>query len=247
MTILRGHRVPDWVLVLAEDPVRARILARPPVPSGSVLKPYDLTLRHAGEEIEVTETEPGARLPRECPELHILPGGVFCLGIEVDLLNTAEQADQFWTRLGDFLVNQNHAARRRRWPAGRWISHGRAAALAQLDAEAVALKCGWSEDYADTLENDRGWIYDVVNRPESTDRETACPCHVDATRAIRRRCPKCRAARRIVAAERCRREAEGQYFDKLFDRGLRCCGRIIGCGLERREHELRSRSTLSAL
>ena len=234
--MLGRHPAPDWASVLAAEDTTARILARARLPSGLPAEAYDLTLRRVGEKLVVRETTPGTRLPVQCPELHIQAEGAFCLGRDANKLDTELSAALFWRRLGDFLVHQHHAARRRKWPAGRWLSHGHDAADAQLAAEEVASKIGWKNDYADALENDRGWIADAVRRGVGPPGVSACPCEARLERSERgkRRCPHRRSAERIVKAERRRRNAEREYLDLLFACGVRCCGRVDGCGLEGR-------------
>lgn len=234
--MIGGHPLPDWVTVVADEGLTVRILGRPPLPSGLIVEPYDLTLRQAESGVIVGETVPGTRLPPRCPELHIQAEGAFCLGREANRLDTQLNAALFWRRLGDYLVHQHHAARRRRWPAGRWLSHGHDAADAQLAAEDVARKSGWVDDYADALENDRGWIADAVKSGVGPPGVSACRCEAKAGpgRRGRRRCPHRRFAERIVKAEHQRRVAEQAYFDLLHECGVRCCGRVDGCGLEGR-------------
>lgn len=227
MSLLGGHPVPSWATVIGQDAGSARVLARPPLDSGAIAPAYDLTLRYGETDIIVSETVPGSRLPTRCPDLHIMDKGVFCLGLEDNLLLSPVEAAAFWKRLGDYLVGQHYAARRRKWPAGRWLSHGPAAAKAQLEAEALAQKYGWVEDYANALENNEGWIAAAVN--EAGDLSTRCPCTIPHPK---RRCPKRHAVSKIVAAERQRRAGEARHFEALAQLGVKCCGRIDGCPLE---------------
>lgn len=224
--------MPRWAAVIAEGPSSARILARPPLPSEAVAEAFDLTIKIDEGGLVVGETEPGQRLPARCPELHIVGGGAFCLGREEHSFGTPAAAADFWKSLGDFLVCQHHAARRRKWPAGRWLSHGHLAADAQLEAEALAARNGWAEDYADALENTEGWIAAAVEAATPSG-SSLCPCPLPHLR--RGKCPKARAARQLVAIERRRRLAEAEHFELLYLLGVRCCGRIDGCPLEGRD------------
>jgi hypothetical protein len=233
MGLLGGHAVPDWVTVLAEETQSARIIARPPVRSGAVNSAYDLIIRHGAGGLEVSETVIGSRLPRQCPELHIKAEGIFCLSREANSLATRAEADQFWVRLGDYLVDQHAAERRRQWPAGRWMSHGNAAADYQEAAEAIAAKNGWDADYAHAIENDEGWIAAALRRGVGPPGTSTCPCSRDGGFGTRRhRCKRRRSVESIIVAEHRRRRAERDHLNGLYMQGLRCCGRIDGCQLE---------------
>lgn len=226
MSLLGGHPVPSWATVIKQDANSARILARPPLESGTIAPAYDLTVRGGESDIVVSETKLGDRLPTRCPELHIMEDGIFCLGIEENWLTTPDEAAAFWKRLGDYLVGQHYAARRRKWPAGRWLSHGPTAVTAQFEAEAIADRYGWADDYANAIENNDGWIAAAVN--ETGDPSTRCPCAVPHSK---RPCPRRHSVGKIVAAERKRRAGEARHFEVLRQLGVTCCGRIDGCPL----------------
>ena len=230
MSLFGGHPVPDWAFVIDEGADEARIVARPPLPSGSIVTGYHLTVRRQDGRIRVGETEVGTRLPDCCPELHILRDGTFCLGLESNRMDSSSAAALFWKRLGDFLFHQHVAAEQRMWPAGRWLSHGNVAAEEQLKAERIATENGWLDDYANAIENDEGWIAAAVERGVGPPKIISCPCAKDHGK----RCPKRKAVERIVALERRRRRAEDMYMAGLFEDGVRCCGRIDRCGLEGR-------------
>lgn len=231
--------VPDWVRVDAVDAEGMRVTAQARLPSGLRDGPVELRIRSEGGVLAVREVVVGSTLPACCPELHVVLGGDFCLGAESDGHFDAEQREAFWRRLEDFLLNQRYARRHRRWPAGRWLSHGPTAALSQLKAERLAAANGWREEYADALENRRGWLASALPRPNRrgglVNGRTACPrgCRRrDGAPMLRRKCPKRADLETLVLIERARREAEARYVNTLRAAGVACCGRVDGCPLQ---------------
>lgn len=229
---------PVWVRTVSDDGTALRVVASAPLPSGDLDAPIDLTIRRRIGGVTVGETAVGTRLPARCPELHVVDGGAFCLGLEDDVLDDPDEADRFWNRLGDYLRNQRYAERHRRWPAGRWLSHGATAARKQLEAERIAEECGWAEEYADAIENGRGWLAGELPRPAKhgglVNARTPCPrgCRRrDRTPVLRRSCPRRASLERLVLAERERRAAGDCYIEILKRDGLQCCGRVDGCPL----------------
>lgn len=225
-SLLGSHPVPSWAAVIGQDAGNARLVARPPLRSEAIAQAYDLTLRFGDKGIVVKETRPGDRLPTRCPELHIVGHGAFCLGAEENWLSSEAEAAAFWKRLGDYLVSQEYAARRRKWPAGRWLSHGPTALKAQLEAEAIADDYGWRDAYDNAIENDQGWIAIAVKH--GTSAPGSCPC---VSSHAGPQCPNRKAVAKIVGVERRRRDAEAKHFDALAALGVECCGRIDGCPL----------------
>ncbi|MEH3036187.1 MAG: hypothetical protein PGN23_06805 [Sphingomonas adhaesiva] len=229
---------PPWVQTVGDDGAALRVIATAPLPSGDLDAPIDLTIRRVPGGVTVGETVVGTRLPERCPELHVVDGGTFCLGIEEDTLDDPNEAERFWNRLGDYLRNQRYAERHRRWPAGRWLSHGAAAAGSQLEAERIAAECGWAEEYADAIENGRGWLAEELPRPAKhgglVNARTPCPrgCRRrDGAPVLRRSCSQRAALERLVLAERERRAAGDRFIESLRRDGLACCGRVDGCPL----------------
>lgn len=231
--------VPDWIEVVEAGASRLRVIARAPLPSGAADAATDLTVRLGAGDVAVSETVVGTRLPARCPELHVVEGGDFCLGVEADRLDDPEEAALFWHRLGDFLRNQRYAARHRRWPAGRWMSHGPNAAIAQMRAERMAAENGWAEEYADGIENGRGWMGGELPRRHRdgglVNARTPCPrgCRRrDRTPVLRRNCGRRAALEALILLEHARRAAERDYIAGLRAAGTTCCGRVDGCPLQ---------------
>ena len=226
---------PAWAgLLPARDNGLSWIVA-PPLPSGS---PTPATLIRTiidGGRVLVAECEPGTRLPKCCPELHINSDSSFCLGRRSYRTGDSGATSAFWQDLGEFLVNQHHAARRKRWPAGRWLSHGPIAADLQAQAEEAAAKAQVDDEYAACLEADEGWIAESARaKRRIIARAAPCPrgCRDQDGRHIAfGLCKRSCLLQKIVIAERARRAAQRGYFRALGRNGVKCCGRVTGCPL----------------
>lgn len=225
-----------WARLLRADDEGCVWIMAPPLPSGT---PTAATIVRTVVErgfISVSESEPGTRLPACCPELHVNSDASFCLARRVYRIARQDEVAAFWQDVGEFLVNHHHAARRKHWPPGRWLSHGPAAADRQAEAEATAARIGMTSDYEACLEAGEGWIADQVNaRQRRITRAGPCPrgCCDDADRPIPfRSCRHAVAVQRIVDAERARRAAQAAYFAALRRNGRKCCGRVAGCPLD---------------
>jgi hypothetical protein len=229
---------PVWAALLAEGRARSDWLAAPPLPSGTPVPAHVVTVVWEDGYLSVSEREPGTRLPTRCPELHIVANSSFCLGLRDYRVDSRTDAEAFWQDLGEFLVNQHHAARRGRWPVGRWLSHGSYAAKLQLTAERVAATLGVASDYSACLENDDGWIADLVRSDKLRVRPSeVCPlgCRKGADGpASLRHCGHLEAVRRIIATERKRRSAQLSHYRMLQHAGVNCCGRVPHCPLNQR-------------
>lgn len=226
---------PQWAVPLGDASGAVDWIAAPPLPSGTPVTAYVVRTSIDQGCLVAAERAPGSRLPRWCPELHLNPDSSFCLGRRLFAANDDHEAAAFWQSLGEFLVAQHHAERRSRWPAGRWLSHGPAAADRQLEAEAAAAAAGFGPDYADCLERDEGWF--AVQAQSFHGRlasGAACPrsCRDVHGRPIPvSRCRRRGALKRIVAAERARRAAHHAFFEAARAAGMTCCGRVAGCPL----------------
>lgn len=236
MTLIAALReaAPPWATLLATGPEGVDWIVAPPLPSGSATPATIVRVEAEEKYLFASERTPGERLPKLCPELHINPDASFCLGRQLYDVGRSEQVEGFWQALGEYLVNQHHAARRRRWPAGRWLSHGPEAADRQAEAEVLAARNGLATDYAACLENDEGWIAARVRLDGRIPRNGDCPreCRDVRGEPVRfRDCAKRPVLQRLVKLERARRAAEQAYFAMLRRRGTICCGRIDGCPL----------------
>lgn len=224
---------PDWAMLIGRGETSARWLAAPLLPSGDRVPAFFLRIWDEGGLLAVAEAVPGTRLPIVCPELHIPEEGAFCLARGYHPVASPSAVADFWQVLGEYLVNQHFAARRRRWPAGRWLSHGPKAVTAQFAAERAARSAGLAEDYSLYLENGEGWIGQAVDA-RAPRRGDPCPrgCSSDSGGVTSfGRCPHRRVILKVLSAERERQRSERIYFDAMRCSGVTCCGRIDGCPL----------------
>ena len=112
------------------------------------IAPYRLLVEAGRHVVRVREATP-LRLPTECYERHITPGGWFCMNHpSADPLEVvdAPSAQRWWDVLLGYLRRQEQAARTKRWPGRAW-AHGRAA-TAQWAAERAAAALGAGFDAA---------------------------------------------------------------------------------------------------
>lgn len=219
---------PDWVDVVGASGGAYDVIATPRHPSGRPSRPVALTI-HTGTKLFARETHRGSHFPDACPERHINSDGSFCLGLE-GYTADAESAPRFWEALRAFLLCQEFARARRLWPTGRWLSHGREAASAQLEAEAAAAACGLGERYRRALEFRSGRLAG----------DLSCTAQRIATATDS---PRRSALLRLLHAETTRRRAEADFARDLLAWGFRCCGTMEHCAVAHSAPLLRSGST----
>lgn len=178
-------------------------------PSGRRGRIYHLQVEFA-PSVTVREDSAYARLlPVTCPERHINSDGTFCLG-----LGPVSSAN-FWAALRSYLVCQDYAASRRRWPPNRWLSHGVQAAELQLLAEAYAAEAGVGERYRRALEFRTGCLAGDLATPERGENDT----------------PRRAALIGLIHSELARREAEESFTRSCHMWGRRCCRTMTRCPL----------------
>lgn len=231
---------PPWAALLARRGAsEVDWIAAPPLPSGTATPAVIVRTSIEGGLVYAAEAAPGTQLPVRCPELHINADSSFCLGRRAYRTRDTAEVAIFWQDLGEFLVNIHHALRRRRWPAGRWLSHGPIAADRQAEAEAAAAAIGMAKDYALCLEAGEGWVADGARRARGRIAAKA-PCPRGCRDALGhtvpfRACQHRADIQAMVTAERARRIAQANYFRSLRLAGAACCGRIAGCPLQARQ------------
>ncbi|MCW2363168.1 E2 domain-containing protein [Sphingobium sp. B10D7B] len=228
------NAAPSWAALLAVGPDGVDWIVAPPLPSGSATPAIIVRVGADKWFLFVSERTPGEKLPQRCPELHINPNSRFCLGRASYHVDRPAEVEAFWQALGEYLVNQHHAARRRRWPAGRWLSHGPDAADRQAEVEALAAAHGLDAEYAACMENDEGWIAEKVRAGGRITMGQECPrgcVDGDGEPVPFRKCDRRAVLQRILKLELARRAGERSFFQALRGRGISCCGRIDGCPL----------------
>lgn len=228
---------PRWVTAIERRGAKLRIEAVAPVPGGVPTATWHLAIEEVAGVLRVSEVKPDSRLPAFCPELHINPDGSFCLHLGAVRARSALEAQLFWSCLEQFLVNQEFAASIKRWPPGRWLSHGDAAGH-QLKAEEHAAVAGWSGEYEQWLEWRQGWL-GLPRLSKGGDKVVnargPCPRGCRNNRGkpkVRRTCPRRDHLEGMVLAEAARRKAENAFFADLRKEGHTCCGRVVGCLLQ---------------
>lgn len=233
---LLSEAAPAWAALLARSGDATDWIAAPALPSGARTAATFVRVRSATGALVASERTPGERLPRRCPELHVNGDSSFCLGRWTYPALDRSSVARFWQDLGEYLVGQHHAARRGRWPAGRWLSHGPDAADRQAEAEAIAAEIGIEDEYTACLEGEENWIARAAATGGGFAPGAACPrgCRDADGRAFPlRRCRHRARLQRLVAAERRRRAAEADFFGSLRRAKVRCCDRVEGCPLKR--------------
>jgi hypothetical protein len=224
-----------------------------PLPDGTV-STYAITMQACGAMVEAREGAP-ARLPAFCPERHINIDGSFCLGwAEVDPLavNNEQDAWNWWARLVKFLLLQERAARRRRWPGGPAWAHGDAAAE-QLRAERAAARLG--DPFVDDLARNRltiarqgsssngpalrvcrdgVWLFSIwetAKRPVNLRRRCVCKTGEGRPSTVLRNCgTHSQDAVELALSLRDREREEVKFWKALA--GRMCCGTMDGCPLD---------------
>lgn len=213
------------------------VIASPPAPDGTPGSDWRLTVE-IGEFLVVRETVSGDRLPAFCPELHVNLGGDFCLGLEAFASCSEPDVKRFWKATGEFLNNQEFAAKHGYWPSGRWLSHGDGADH-QQEAERIAAEAAWADEYAAWIENQEGWLAGPLprlskDRSRLVNARSPCPRGCRARRGriiVRSGCRHRVAVEGIIRIEYARQAAERDFFESLYRKEKRCCRRMRTCPL----------------
>lgn len=227
---------PDWVTKLTTRGPSSDWLAYPPLHSGEPIPAVVVRITVQQGWLDVQEATPGTRLPAKCPQLHINTDSTFCLAYRGYRSDDGLDVSCFWQHLGEYLINQDFAHSRRRWPSGRWISHGSEAAECQLQAERQATVLGCHDAYQECLELGTGWIGALVaDRGAKVHGAALCPLgcvDTEGRSATLRTCGHLFAIRRLIKTEGARRGEEKRFFSHLTKRGHACCDRVEGCPLK---------------
>lgn len=251
---------PLWAKVAARLPTQIELEARPPSPSGSIGRAYDLIIRESGRRtIDVLEVSDKAILPACCPERHINYDATFCIGLgSSNPLTDAAEATKWWNDLNAFLNYQIFAERQGYWPPYAQLCHGDAA-YQQLEMERLAETIGWKDEVIHGIFRKAGWLAGDLPRILKDKKTVAnlrspCPrgcrrwhfplrptsCAVPACTpsckkqhkpVIRRDCPHRVSVENLVRLEHKRRRSEQRFIKELRRRGVGCCGSMKFCPL----------------
>lgn len=199
----------------------------------------------------VREEVAGTDLPARCPERHIQGDKTFCLGLRYLLVQSAQEASQWWVQLHQFLRCQGAAELTRVWPVKQALDHGDAGKHHER-ALALAAEAGVEEEYASARLGDPSWLtdpklhlFDRKGRP--INGRALCPrgCKRRArgrlVRTLRTDCDKRHLLVELAFAEQLRRKAIDRYWQQVFNDGKKCCRTMRGCPLAAYEDQAKGK------
>lgn len=233
---------PNWVSILsaADEGNSIEVVTTPTLDGGLVGASYALTIRNEDGSIAVLETSPGTAVPASCPERHINRSGTFCIGLDAGRnITDHESAWQWWIWLEEFLKCQQWAAKYRRWPPGRWLSHGDAG-TDHLAMEKIAQELGWEEEVRSAIEYKEGWLAGDLPRHRKksemlVNQRLPCPrgCLKHKGKreyaTLRKDCMHRHQVSMLIKHENSRRKKEKEFVIDLLKKGFSCCGAMNDC------------------
>lgn len=188
---------------------------------------YELRVQdRAAAGVAVSERVPGTRLPKACPDRHINGDSTFCLGfrdIQDEPPSDEPEAKHWWALLHGFLLLQEDAALRGRWPERYSWRHGGAARW-QLELE--KLECG-SDPRLVAAVQDRSVQLAPGKRQRIAGRRHPCPCG-GGTRILD--CHE-KTLWTLLKLKDCMDRAEEEFWDAWRHP---CCETMKSCRLSRR-------------
>lgn len=254
------HAAPAWVTISKRTNSKLHIVADAPKPSGASGRQYKLIVKALQFDcVQVSENTNKSILPKCCVERHINPDSTFCLHLNsTKPIGDHQVAVYWWQSLGEYLNNQDHASKFRKWPMYAQLSHGDAANI-QLEMEALANSLGWREEVVTAIFREKGWLSGVLPRRTKSKRglvnvRSACPrgcrqkhhpLRAQACRVIeclqgctklhkpilRVKCPHRTEVERLVLLEHERRAKDKEIFAHLRRSSFTCCGTMDNCPL----------------
>lgn len=219
--------------------------------------PYRL-LASAAEDgtIKVKEETP-TRLPAFCPSRHINPDGSFCMywqmASDIKVVDRDSALD-WWSTLVRYLMLQERAEKKRKWPSKDW-AHGDAAEYQFLVQKAVSdlgptfvealddgvfsVKEGGRSGYGRgrclRLYKGRVHLFTVWRTPPSlANRKQKCQCNKSESKRPERikNCgDHARSAQNLVVGLWNWEQSDAKFRKWFKDNGHTCCGKIEGCPL----------------
>lgn len=229
--------MPTWAKVNRSRDTELQLVGRPPNPSGIARSSYNLRIWATGTEIQVAERCLGDQLPRSCPERHINNDGTFCVGLDAGSNITGEEsAIRWWRYLAEYLQCQEFAAKHRRWPPGKHLSHGNAARY-QIAAEKFASALGLLQDYRDAVEHKIGWLSGSLPKASKKEHKilngrARCPRDCKTRKGapiLRRQCRESQNMWGLISNETGRRAEELRFIQSYKRDEFACCGSMNNC------------------
>ncbi len=231
---------PNWFSVSSRGPTLVEGVCTVIDDTATSDEDYSITIESVAGEVYARETKPGEKLPLACFNRHIMPGGLFCVGLNAGRsVRTAKDARDWWSNLSQFLRLQGVASATKRWPRGMELDHGAAGNhhKAALDA---AAKLGVAEEYELALLGQKSWITSMLSRDGKRIINGRAPCPVGCTHKGRRRlrCECCAApvVLDLLQSERRRSVALAKFWEGLRSaESMVCCQTMIDCPLKNRK------------
>lgn len=203
---------------------------------------FSIIVEMHSEYIYARETELGTQLPAQCYNRHIMPGGLFCLGLGYQAtVKSPDAARHWWQSLSEFLRLQTIATATGLWPRHMELDHGEAGRYHKLALDAAA-ELGISEEYELALIGEPSWISDGTVRINKTgtrilNGRAICPliCGKSKSRLLRRDCCSKDAVLRLLKNDKIRSRLLTEFWNSEIQSKTICCGTMKNCPLKNEE------------
>jgi len=245
--------IPAWCTVKPQVTGTLEFTAYSKLPSGAPGRQYNLRVMETKSGLEVSEAAHAKILPSCCVERHINHDGTFCIFLgSTETLSDKNSAINWWKGLKQFLSDQEYAKNKKKWPAHRSMSHGRAAEI-QLRMEKIALENNWTKEVLSGMFRSTGWLGQsnirIRNDEMRSNQRSPCPrgCKNYHENGIRKKCasncnkkhsaillidcPNKAAINELSVLEVKRRKLECYYINEIQRSGIKCCGTMKDCQL----------------
>jgi hypothetical protein len=227
---------PNWAEFRPVDGREAHVDVIAVRASGRFTRLFELTVRHLGEVIVVSERTVGFSLPVCCPERHINPDGTFCIGLRAGNDILLENADAWWRKLHAFVLCQETAEETGHWPGQAQLSHGEAGEI-ELEGEQASRELGLLKVFREAVAFGSGSIATALVKIDPKtgllrNGRNACICGRTDRRGqllLRRDCHR-QGAGCPIALEHRRRVSVARYWATLRSH-VTCCGSMKDCPL----------------
>lgn len=230
----------------------------PVVHVDSAVISYRVSVTGIGSRLIAAEDADGCKLPRFCPERHIVGSGQFCMYWERDQqfeVTDQGSAEHWLGVLTDFLRSQRRAANLRKWPTDQAWAHGPEAATAQRDAEkaGAALQGPWVDlvlgrrleverraDGSLSVSHREKFLYSAWLAPRRRTRHGArvvAACEATGRgRTICKKPSRTQLLFNLALALWAWKRAEAAFWRAVGSRI--CCGTMDNCGLKTKKGDV---------